>query len=346
LRRLYKHLTRTTARSAWAIVLVCGVVFFAAPWRTTDEFALVLAGVAAGAIFLPDLTARLWQMSAADVRDTIPLHQREKLQRELISSQVELDGWTDYVWRQGLNPLMQAGSDSQAVRRDVSYRIDVRLRQDVAISRGSVVMNRVRTEFGSDRLLPSGVTRCFVSFARNSDALLAQYSDPACIGRELVSLPSIVGNESHETWQQEVLRTCEVLVGVDGAPVRLKDVECDGPVVRWLLPVSPDHLDRWVRVTVITEFLDEVESRSFPVIFGHYYCVDATHITFNLEKSGCATKLHAVEFFARGLGLPGRGAAALRRGRSRDRPIRVAAWQPAVARLGSASVLGCGADGR
>ena len=302
-RRVLRHLMRSTARTGWVVVVLSALVYFAIPWKTTDEFAVVLAGVAAGAIFLPELNARLWQMNAADVRETIPRARVERLQRELIASQVELPGWSEHVWNQGLSPLLEAGRDSQAVRRNVVYDVEVRLRQRVVTSRGPVVMNRIRTELGSERFLPPGLSEMFVSVARTSDALLREFRNPGCLSRELVSLPSIVGAATDEEWQAAVIETTKVLVGVGGAPVRLEDCERDGKVVRWRVPV-PAPTDRRVRVTTIIEFLDEPSTRTFPVIFAHYYCVDATSITFNLEKNGCLTSLHAAEFFARGLGCP------------------------------------------
>jgi hypothetical protein len=191
------------------------------------------------------------------------------------------------------------------VYRNVSYTIEVHLSQSVETSSGTTIMNRLRTELNADRVVNTDVDRLCVSFARNTDSLLREYENPSCVGRELVSLPSLVGDSSDATWQRAVLETSRVMLGVNGAPIPLSEPECDGSVIRWWLPSPLSPPQSHARVTVVTQYYEEVETRSFPVIFAHYYCLDDTHITFALEKHGWKTNLRAEEFFARGLGCPG-----------------------------------------
>src|SRR5262245_52805217 len=81
IRRVLVHLTRSKARVAWVLIVLCSVLYASVSEETVRQMTLVLASVAAAAIFLPELSSDLWNMHSDEIQKTVPEKQVEKLQK-------------------------------------------------------------------------------------------------------------------------------------------------------------------------------------------------------------------------------------------------------------------------
>jgi len=71
----WHHVFRAAARRAWALVAVCFVLYVLLDSLPQfQEFVLIVAGVAGGAIFLPELSASLWDLDPDRISITTALH--------------------------------------------------------------------------------------------------------------------------------------------------------------------------------------------------------------------------------------------------------------------------------
>ena len=94
-RRLWLHLTRQRARAAifLAVItillyaLVPDLSFLSASYQDpVRQFLLILTSVAAGALFLPELSSDLWSLTPNEVRNLIPDDRRRSLAKALIAA--------------------------------------------------------------------------------------------------------------------------------------------------------------------------------------------------------------------------------------------------------------------
>src|SRR6202034_2732917 len=109
----------------------------------------VMATLAAGAIFLPELNSGLWKLKAKDIRDTIPEHRRRAFYTELISADCPENEWAQrwavLMWRRGVLPLLDAAQDNRRIRWNMSYEVSVHLGQEVELAGRAELMAQVET---------------------------------------------------------------------------------------------------------------------------------------------------------------------------------------------------------
>ena len=293
LRSGYYFIQREQARRAWFIFVAC-VAFASLPWTAhVPEFrqgAIVLAGLAVGAVFLPELNSGLWRLKAKEIRDTIPEHKRRAFYTELISADCAEDEWAQrwaiLMWRRGVLPLLDAAGDSRRIRWDMTYEVSVYLNQKVKVGDREEPMARIETFQSDERVLP--VTpdgMLWISVAGNDASLLSEFNEDRCLCRELVGLPGL----SKEDWVDAVRQRCHVSVRIGSRRVSfgaadIVDVPGDDvKIVRWLIPVTPEENDgTQVPCQIEIHFPTELRERNFPVLLASYYCAGRTTLGFKL----------------------------------------------------------------
>lgn len=311
LARLIWHMTRTKARAGWTLAILSILAYAVISPRSAaaGQFFLIVTGVAAGAIFLPELSSDLWTIRADEVKRTVPDDRVAELQRVLISANSWSAEWAEVVWNQGLSPLL-AGQKTQVVW-DLKYDITVHLAQAGRPTSGASESNRVETLHRSRRILPKvDPAPLWVSVARTNKALLDEYQFPGCLARELVCLTGV----ALEDWRKKVTELCQVQITVDGrglateldsAPDDLSDV------VRWYFNVpAAMRSDVPIPVTIGFDFPMEAGDTSFPVLFSAYYCAGTSEISFRLYPGDRPVSLESYPFIPHG---PGRSSGEMRR---------------------------------
>lgn len=295
---VYRFLQREQAHRAWFIFVSC-VAFAALPWTAhltgLRQGAIVLASISAAAIFMPDLSSKLWHLDAHDIREMVPLHRRRAFYAQLIRADCPEEEWADrwakLVWRQGVMPLLDAAQDTSRIHWDVRYEASVHLGVLLNIGGRVQQMARVETRHDFDCLLPgTNNGELWVSVAGNDASLRSEYNEKGCLSRELVRLPGL----SKQRWVEEVRRLCDVRVeigenGENGSrSIEFSEedvVEVTGDddpwIVRWLLP-GTRLTSGVVRVPwqIEIDFPTKVRENNFPLLLAGYYCAGKTSLSF------------------------------------------------------------------
>jgi hypothetical protein len=300
LRRITAHLTRTKARAGWTLTAVSVLGYFASgDVAALQQFWLVLTGVAAGAVFLPDLGEDLWTLKADQVRLTVPGHRISELQRALIRAECRSEDWADIVWHEGLSPLLDAGSNLDQVVWDAKYDIVIYLDQQEI---GGHRFHRVETLSRARRMLPSVRSRRYwVSAARTPAALLTEYHAPNCLTRELIVIPEIEPTR----WRDVVASSCDIRIAINGINLAVQVDDSDRllDTVRWYFEVPvEDWTDQVVPLSLQFDFVLPGSDHSFPVFFNSYYSAGTTEISLRLKGAAADCALTCTKFVAHGLG--------------------------------------------
>lgn len=310
-RALWQHLFRAAARRAWAIVLICFVLYVVLDTQDVApqllEFVLIVAGVAAGAIFLPELSASLWDLDPDRVRNLVPQPKVRALHRAIVDASLEEDPtsqqWSGVVWSEAIEPLIRAGRERRSVVWDLAYDIGVHPGHELAVGATTVPATFVTTRLRSRRVLPASPDgTIWISAARTASALHNEFQLEPCLLRDLVPLPGV----APEDWRAAVLEHCRVRLTVEGRNVPLV-VTGDEPIpdiVRW--EATPDPADlrgEHVAVEVSFDFPLDPATTTFPALFPRYFCAGATRIAFTLYTEDPAYQLEAQSLLAH---APGR----------------------------------------
>ena len=281
-RRLLKHLTRSRARVGWFLFGTCALVYLSVEIDVARQFALVLAGVAAGAVFLPELSSNLWTMQAREIRDTIPETRVRELRRELLAASIADRERNRFIWDSVVEPLLQSVDRPLAVQWNSSYDIHVYLNQPIIVGGDEMDTHRLVTTSRDERILPRGEgAHIWVSLARTNQALMSEYGKSGCLVRELVEFPGL----PCEFWRDEVLRHCTVNMSVNGEPLPVETPTGENSdVIRWEAPV-PLGAERSssngpVPVMVSVQYPLSANVSSFPIVFASYFCVGRTELSF------------------------------------------------------------------
>lgn len=301
IRRILAHLTRSKARVGWFLIIVCAALYTVVNEDTVRQMALILASVAAGAIFLPELSSDLWTMRADEIRKTVPEQQVAQLQQELISAAANDPVWGPYVWSEALSPMLTAVHEPLKVQWHLTYDIRVYLDQIVDVAGERRTIHRLDSLCRSERLLPpSRDSRVWISLARTHDALIGEFSSPGCLLREQVNLPDIPA----EKWREVMLRLCHLNLTIDGRSVPLEIGAPDSlDIVRWEASLTDEDCGEGrVPVTVSVSFPLSRHVTMFPIIFASYYCVGRTEISFAAHHSTDTLDLEFINFCSRRAG--------------------------------------------
>ncbi|GAA5084288.1 hypothetical protein [Nocardia iowensis] len=300
MRRFAAHLTRTRARAGWALTAASLLAYVASGNNEgLRQFWLVLTGVAAGAIFLPERDESIWRMTSAQVRAMVPEYRISALQRLLISARCDSTQWADVVWQRGLEPLLKAGSKAELVIWDAKYDISIHL---VERRCGDLDVYRVDTLSRARRALPEATSRKYwVSVARTKEALQVEYQFSNCLTRELVMMPGV----DPSAWRAAVAGFCLVRMWVDGvaAPVHVDNSEGLSDVVRWYIDIPEEQqTSTAVPYTLQFDFPIPSDERTFPVLFNGYYSAGASEVTLRIDDPSGTSELSYEHFLAYGLG--------------------------------------------
>lgn len=301
LRRIFTYLTRSKALVGWLLILFCSVLYATVPDETVRQFALVLGSVAAGAIFLPELSSELWTIRADQIRKTIPEERIARLQQELIAAATNGDDWSSFIWSEALSPMQQAAREPLQVQWHLTYDIRVYLDQIVEIDGQRSTIHRVESLLRSERVLPVDPnSRLWVSIARTHDSLLGEYGSLGCLVREHVHLPDV----SATKWREVMVDLCSVHVTVNGRMLPMEIVSGDNlDVVRWEAGMldGSSGVER-VPVMVAFSFPLGLQVVDFPVLFGSYYCAGQTEVSFAVHHPTHAVELDVIDFCTRRVG--------------------------------------------
>ncbi|MFL6129001.1 MAG: hypothetical protein ACJ73E_08035 [Mycobacteriales bacterium] len=269
-----------------------------------QQFALVLASVAAGAIFLPELSSNLWTMSSQQVQQLVPEERRRRLAQALIGAESDDAEWNELVYSQALVPLLTAGRQSYLVVRNMNYSVQVHLNQRATVGGTSITFHSVETSANSERVLPpAGADGSYwISVARSERALAEEFKLIGCLARELVPLDGLIGSD----WAEAMKALCRVFVSIDGQVQDVKPDEFSSSlpdVVRWRFKPEIDAAERRVPVQATFDFPVRSSESRFPVIFAGYYCAGSTVINLKVYNGGGPLALSCDSFFGRGPGL-------------------------------------------
>lgn len=303
------HVTRQRARVAAVLFAFCMIAYTLVPttFRWDDpvrQFFLVLASVAAGAVFLPEISSDLWNLNGDQVRKLIPDERRRALARALIDADSRDPRWAELVHTQGLNPLLDAGRLSGQVVYTMNYSVQVHVHQQVTIEGRSWEVHTVETSVTAERSLPQVPDNGFlwISVARTENALAGEFGAVGCLARELVCLDGLDGRPWWEAMTQERLCAVSVMVNGQVQEVSIQEFDESAPdIARWCFRPDLGGSDSTVPVRITFDFPLRVDERRFPVMFSGYYCAGATVISIKLY-SRKEVDLHCDAFFGRGLG--------------------------------------------
>ena len=332
----WHHLFRAAARRAWALIGVCFVVYLLLDRYSTlpqlQEFVLIVAGVAGGAIFLPELSASLWDLDPARIRGLVPERKIKGLHRAVVDASLGTDReatrWADLVWHQTIEPLLAADRDRRQLQWDLRYDITVHPGKELVVAAAdlaagpdepasaadpgtaasalAVPVTFVATRLRARRvvtLAPDG--RFWVAAARTESALANEFAIPHCVLRELVDLPEVeaIG------WRMVVERSCRVSVHVNGVqvPLEIADGEPIPDIVRWEGSLDRETVADYATIEISFDFPVDPATTRFPMLFPRFYSAGTTRLSFTLDSSDPLLELRMQPFLA---STPGRTFAA------------------------------------
>jgi hypothetical protein len=270
-----------------------------------EQVALILAGVAASAVFLPELSSDLWRMSRDDVEKLVPHDRRASLLRSLLAAESKDPTWDELVYGQAVVPLMDAAQNPELIVRNMDYTVEVHLDNVVTFEQRTLRIHNVETLASSERVLPQrSADGYWVSVARTQAALEFEFLSPGCLLREIVELRDEDGHvlETDEWYRaMELLSSVMVTVNgqaqtVDRRPGEVTDV------VRWYFTPEGEDVSSRVPLRVSFDFPLGVDVDRFPVMFSGYYCAGSTVATIKVYGLRKGVELRCDPFFARGLG--------------------------------------------
>ena len=286
-RRIVGHLTRKMARlyTALATFAIVAAATFG-PDSAVGQVLLVLVGIFASVIVLPDTPHRLWNVDAKAMAATVPSSQLLNASHELaIAISLQANGpvprsIVSTLWDERLDSLGGIMSDPTRALTSMSYHVQVK-------PRASGPPWATTTE-SATRCVPSaGVRPVWFSYCSSKAALHGEYLEQAagCIGRELIDLRR---DEGLDDWENRV-RTYKAYFSVEGKSLDVVDMEVrrgpDWRIVR-LLFNSPGLASHFLQTTLNTHFeLNEGETQ-FPVKFSSYFIVGRTEIMFTIFDLG------------------------------------------------------------
>lgn len=316
LRRLWRHLTRSQARIGWILVLAGVAVYGLYPqtWVGEDpvrQFALIMASVAAGAIFLPEISSNLWTIDATDVNRLIPDSQVSQLQESLVRAQIAEPAWADRVLDSALRPLLAVSKAPHKVLGNFAYEANIHTDVQVRVLGEARVMHRVEASLRAARVLPRGTGDgvYWISVARTDAALEAEFGQDPCLFREVVDVDA---GWSDEEWTKAVRELCGARIVVDGftleatkePPAGTSVVPPPAGVVRWYFALgeaaSPSSGSERRTMTLALDY--PMVRNAIEVMFGSYYVMGGAEAKVRLYDATNRFRIEHKAFLGRALG--------------------------------------------
>ena len=309
--RFWRHITRSRARAGLLVMLFSALIYallkrYTPPGHEPlQEVSLILAGVAASAVFLPELSSNLWKLSRDDVEKLVPHDRRKSLLRSLLAADSRDAAWDELVYDQAVTPLMKAAQDPELTVRNMEYTVEVHLDNLVQFGERSLRVHNVETLASSERVLPQrSADGYWVSVARTPAALGLEFLSPGCLLREIVELRDEEGRPLEtDEWYQAMSALSRVMVTVNGqAQAVIERAGEATDVVRWYFTPEGEEVAQRVPIRIAFDFPLAADVDRFPVHFSGYYCAGATVVTIKLYGLRDGVDLQCYSFFARGLG--------------------------------------------
>jgi hypothetical protein len=272
-----------------------------------EQFVLILAGVAASAVFLPELSSDLWRLNRKDVERLVPQEARVTMLRSLLSADSKDDEWNDLVYGQAVVPLMAAARTPESTVKNMEYTVEVHLNRTVTYGepQRELLVHNVETLASSDRVLPPPTAEGYwISVARTRAALDAEFRIPGCLLREIVELRDGSGHVlPPDEWFTAMKELCLVRVTINGQLQDPQPVVGRAPdVVRWYFAPAAEEVVERVPVRMSFDFPISADVDRFPVMFSGYYCAGSTVVTMKVYGLDKEAELRCDAFFGRGLG--------------------------------------------
>lgn len=286
---LGEHLTRSTARIAWAMAALCFVLYRFVDWEAipglnhgaAQNVLLTLFSISLGAVFLPEFSSHMWTFTAERIRNLIPGDKRDALSQELIKSESDDARWNGLVWDHALEPLLAASRTPSNYILDMDYHASVYVDNEITVGGRTIPVTRVSVEQKSLRILNHvpAQERRWISVVRNTTALQVEHGFAGCMSREIANIDGL----SEADWAEHIVANCNASVMVSGVTYPLEPVVAEGisGVVRFMFPATfvPSH-DR-ERVVITYDFLTSASDNEFLVSFSSYYVAGVIDITLD-----------------------------------------------------------------
>lgn len=284
--RIYRHLTRRVALIALLLAATSGLGAAAVdPASTIGQVLLVVVGILVSVMVLPEAPHRLWNVTAADLAETVPSpHLLDASRTIALAIARQVDGPVPQaviarVWNEALSGLGTIIDDPSRVLIDLSYRIHVTPQP------GSLPI--VDSALSAVRCVPGAKDgQVWFSFCSNLEALDREFAEQTtgCLQRELVDRRE---GESLDEWVSRIADYRVQLV-VDGMAAGRRPSEViagDGwRVVRAPFEAGP-LTESFLPTELSVEFHADPDERRFPVKFSSYFVVGATQVTFDVVDS-------------------------------------------------------------
>lgn len=307
-RRVFAHVTRTSALTAWLVAILCAMLYAFVPFERVAwidvEFSrtvlLTLFSLAVGAVFLPELPSNLWSIDVTKVRNLIPEQRRNELAQTLINAESDDSRWTALVWNSALEPLVDASRKPWTYVWDMDYEANVHVGQSVSLADRVVPISTVSVEHKSYRFLANpGVTSRWLTLSRTVDALKDEYDLPGCLAREVALVPNVTQDE----WHSVIVPRCTASLMIDGVNIELTPEvsESNRDVIRWYVADGAQiPLDR-AKVVINFEFPYSADESMFMVSFTGYYVAGIVDIGLKLFGAPVGSVLDADHFIGKAL---------------------------------------------
>jgi hypothetical protein len=312
-RRAWHHLTRSQAKAGWALTAVSIATYAAIPANSTlgdpaRQFFLVVASVAIGAVFLPELSNNLWSIKPEEVKGLIPADKIKSLESSIVQSQINDPEWSDVVIDSALQPLIAANNTPERILGDLQYHASIHLDRKTEVNGLSIRAHRVETNLRARRILPPSNADglYWVSIARDQATLHAEYEQTGCLLREIVEFDPAWDDEQ---WRAAVESMSSARMNIGGTTRDAVLVPADtvAPpevpgLVRWFfnakeLPAGAPNTRRTIGIAFDFPMCDDY----FSVILKSYYAIGSTNIVVRIYGD---TDQHIewIPFFGRALG--------------------------------------------
>lgn len=316
--RLLRHLTRRKAAWGW-LLSVAGVLIYATyppSWWAADaitQFSLIVASVAFGAVFLPEISSDLWNISKDDVEKLIPEARSSDLLEQILRAKIPEEEFADLVLDCAVLPLIRAANEPHLIVGDLVYTASIHLDEDITVDEQVVKIHRVETTLRGRRVLPPADKHdvYWVSMARSVDHLQREFSESSCLFREVVDFDD---NLSDDVWLETVKRYSRARIVLDGTTI---EATTDPPPGDAYAPIETQGLLRFYfdasqviaasdhgRRTITLSLDYPLRANRLVVLLGAYYTMGSAQLTVRVYNGVNPVKIYWDAFVARALGVP------------------------------------------
>jgi len=303
--RVWKFITRGRALGAWLMFVIAIAVYLLYPaggWahEAFAQGSLIVASIGLSTIFLPELSSNLWTLKSSEISSLVPEEKVRALQRSIVESQVDDPNWSHSIVDDALVPLVNTRLAPHQVVFSTSYSVTVHPDSSALFAKEKVNLAAYECHLSSKRCLPRRAHDdvFWVTLARDSASLHAEYHEPGCIYREVAEIdPGL----SDEAWQKMVGTYSSARVIIDGTSITAtrdapySDLAAgNSKLVRWYFtsPEVSGAVEHARRIDIYFDYIQNQSVSTFPALFSSYYLADGLRFVFNLQTSRPYTLTH------------------------------------------------------